>query len=146
VGLKEGIPYVRFEVFWAVKIIMTMFWVLAPCRLVGRFQRFGDTHSLHHTPIRWRQYVSPKRWHLPTSLHGAKTQTKIKEFLSFDTSTTTIIIRAMGVIFTCAFGDVLYAGFLRWKLCALKGCICILMWTCFRHWGSCLKHSTTAIY
>jgi hypothetical protein len=22
----------------------------------------------------WRQYVSPKRWHLPTSLHGAKTQ------------------------------------------------------------------------
>jgi hypothetical protein len=23
---------------------------------------------------RWRQYVSPKRWHLPTSLHGAKTQ------------------------------------------------------------------------
>jgi hypothetical protein len=25
-------------------------------------------------PWRWRQYVPPKRWHLPTSLHGAKTQ------------------------------------------------------------------------
>jgi hypothetical protein len=26
---------------------------------------------------RWRQYVSPKRWHLPTSPHGAKTQKMI---------------------------------------------------------------------
>jgi hypothetical protein len=25
-------------------------------------------------PWRWKQYVSPKRWHLPTSLRGAKTQ------------------------------------------------------------------------
>jgi hypothetical protein len=28
-------------------------------------------------PWRWRQYVSPKRWHLATSLHGAKTQKNI---------------------------------------------------------------------
>jgi hypothetical protein len=27
-------------------------------------------------PWRWRKYVSPKRWHLPTSVHGAKTQKK----------------------------------------------------------------------
>jgi hypothetical protein len=43
-----------FEVFTAVKMIM-FFWVLLQ-------------------PWRWGQYVSPKRWHLPTSLHGAKTQ------------------------------------------------------------------------
>jgi hypothetical protein len=39
---------VRFEVFTAVRIMMMMiFWVLAPCRLVGRYQRFGDTYCLH---------------------------------------------------------------------------------------------------
>jgi hypothetical protein len=28
-------------------------------------------------PWRWRQYVSPKRWCLPTSLHGVRTQKHI---------------------------------------------------------------------
>jgi hypothetical protein len=28
-------------------------------------------------PSRCKQYVSPKRWHLPTGLHGAKTQKDI---------------------------------------------------------------------
>jgi hypothetical protein len=38
--------YVRFEVFTAVRMIMTLFWVLASCRLVGRCQRFGETYCL----------------------------------------------------------------------------------------------------
>jgi hypothetical protein len=37
--------FLRFEVFTAVR--MMMFWVLAPCRLVGRYQRFGETHCPH---------------------------------------------------------------------------------------------------
>jgi hypothetical protein len=59
---------VRFEVFTAVKVIL-FFWVLAQCRLIGRCQR-----CLHLQGWRWRVYVSPKRRHLPTSLHGARTQ------------------------------------------------------------------------
>jgi hypothetical protein len=33
----------------------------------------SEKHSLHHKPWRWRQYVSPKCWHLPTSLHVVTT-------------------------------------------------------------------------
>jgi hypothetical protein len=54
--------------------MMMLFWVLAPCRMIGRCQHFGRTYCLHPQPWRWRRYVSPKRWHLPTSLHGARTQ------------------------------------------------------------------------
>jgi hypothetical protein len=36
----------RFDVFTAERIIL-LFWVLAPCRLVGRYQRFGETYCLH---------------------------------------------------------------------------------------------------
>jgi hypothetical protein len=65
---------------------MMFFWVLASCRLVGRCRHFGETYFLHlkavsisalSQPRRWRQYASPKRWHLPMSLHGAKTQNNI---------------------------------------------------------------------
>jgi hypothetical protein len=35
----------RFEVFMAVRMMM-FFWVLAPCRLVGRCQHFGETYCL----------------------------------------------------------------------------------------------------
>jgi hypothetical protein len=35
----------RYEVSTAVR--MMIFWVLAPCRLVGRCQRFGGTYCLH---------------------------------------------------------------------------------------------------
>jgi hypothetical protein len=55
-------------------MIMMMFWVLAPCRFVGRCQHFGEISWLHRQGRRWRQYVSPKPWHLPTNLHGAKTE------------------------------------------------------------------------
>jgi hypothetical protein len=37
----------RFEVFTVVAIIMKFFWVLVPCRLVGRFHSFGDIYCLH---------------------------------------------------------------------------------------------------
>jgi hypothetical protein len=47
---------------------------LEPCRLVGRYQRFGETYCIHLQGWRSRQYVSPKRWHLTTSLQGAKSQ------------------------------------------------------------------------
>jgi hypothetical protein len=43
--------------------LMMFFWVLAPCRLGYRFQRFRETYCLHLQP-----------WHLPTSPQGAKTQ------------------------------------------------------------------------
>jgi hypothetical protein len=39
--------HVRFEVFTAVTIMMMLFWVLAPCGLVGRRQLFGETYCLH---------------------------------------------------------------------------------------------------
>jgi hypothetical protein len=39
-------------------------------------------------PWRWRQYFSPKRWHLPTSLHGAKTQKNILLLLLLTTART----------------------------------------------------------
>jgi hypothetical protein len=53
--------YMRFEVFTAVR--MMFFWVLAPCRLVGRCQTFRRntlSPSLRLKCWRWRQYVSPK--------------------------------------------------------------------------------------
>jgi hypothetical protein len=44
-----------------------VFWI------VGRHERFGGIHSFHLQGWR-RQYVSPKRWYLPTSLHDVPTQ------------------------------------------------------------------------
>jgi hypothetical protein len=37
-------------------------------------------------PWRWRQYVSPKRQYLPTSLHGVTTQNNIAIFTAVKTS------------------------------------------------------------
>jgi hypothetical protein len=34
----------RFEVLRAVKISMLVFWVVMPCGLVGRYQRFGGKY------------------------------------------------------------------------------------------------------
>jgi hypothetical protein len=48
---------------------MSLLWVLAPCRLVDRYQRFGESW-------RWRQYVSPKRWYLAMSPHGVNPEEK----------------------------------------------------------------------
>jgi hypothetical protein len=57
-------------------MMMMMTWILAPCRLVGRCQRFGEIYCPHLQGWRW-QYVSTKRWHIPLSQHGAKTQNNI---------------------------------------------------------------------
>jgi hypothetical protein len=57
---------------------MLFFWVLTPCRLVGRCQCFRETYCMK--PWRWRQYVSLKQWCVPTSLHGVKCQKIISRF------------------------------------------------------------------
>lgn len=44
-----------FEVFVAMNTIMLFMWVLAPCKLVGRCQRFGETCCLH-----LHVYTAPK--------------------------------------------------------------------------------------
>jgi hypothetical protein len=88
--LIKQLHCLRFEVLTAVRMVMLFFWVLAPYRLIGRCQPLdaklesgriyiGLCKSLHFPasplqPWRWKKYVSPKRWHLPTSLHGAKIQ------------------------------------------------------------------------
>jgi hypothetical protein len=56
---------------------MLVFWVLTPCGLERRFQRFGRTSLLHLYSWRCRQYVPPKRWYLPTCSHGVTTQKNI---------------------------------------------------------------------
>jgi hypothetical protein len=43
---------VRFKVFTALK--MMFFWVLAPCRLIGRCRPFGETYCLHLQGWRWK--------------------------------------------------------------------------------------------
>jgi hypothetical protein len=39
---------VRSEVLTAVKVSSLAFWVVTPCGLVGRYQRFGGTYCRHH--------------------------------------------------------------------------------------------------
>jgi hypothetical protein len=46
-NLKPNKQYMRFEVSTAVRRMMMFFWVSAPCRFVGRFQRFEETYCLH---------------------------------------------------------------------------------------------------
>jgi hypothetical protein len=40
----------RLQVLMAVKIKTLVFWVVTPCRLVGRYQNFGGTYCLHLSP------------------------------------------------------------------------------------------------
>jgi hypothetical protein len=59
---------------------LVLCWVLTPCSFVGRWQGCGETYCLHLQnwsiqPWKWRQYASPKPWHRPKKVHGAKTQT-----------------------------------------------------------------------
>jgi hypothetical protein len=39
--------YMRFEAFTTVKMMMILFWVLAPCRLVGKCHHFREIYCLH---------------------------------------------------------------------------------------------------
>jgi hypothetical protein len=68
---------------------MFFFWAVTPCRLVGKYQRFGETYvSIFRaeltsemteatSSLKMAEVLSPERWHLSTSLHGAKTQNNI---------------------------------------------------------------------
>jgi hypothetical protein len=48
--ITEGhILKVRFEFLTVVKIAM-LFWVVAPCGLVSRYQDFGERYCLHLQP------------------------------------------------------------------------------------------------
>jgi hypothetical protein len=52
---------VRFEVFMAVRMMMMMmFWVLAPCRLVVFRLEDGDSMFLRNVGIYRRVYTAPK--------------------------------------------------------------------------------------
>jgi hypothetical protein len=57
--LKNICHSVRFEVFTAVRMMILLFWVLVPCRLVGRCQRFSETY-LRNVDIYRRVYMAPK--------------------------------------------------------------------------------------
>jgi hypothetical protein len=62
----------RFQVSTAVRMVMKFFWVLAPCKLAGRCQRFGehivsifraedgDVMFLQNVGIYRRVYTAPK--------------------------------------------------------------------------------------
>jgi hypothetical protein len=45
VGAKL-VKLMRFEVLMAVKMPMLVFWLVMPCELVGRYDRFGETYCL----------------------------------------------------------------------------------------------------
>jgi hypothetical protein len=51
---------VRLEVFTAVA--MMIFWVLAPCTLIGRCQRFGETYGLHLQPYGAKTYIIIRKY------------------------------------------------------------------------------------
>jgi hypothetical protein len=90
----------RFSRQWGWRCFC--FWVVTPCRLVGRHQRFGEKYCLHLQGWnggagkwrayiwleggqalqrwRWSQYVSLKRWYLPTSLHSVTSQSNNMSF------------------------------------------------------------------
>lgn len=50
------------------------FWASTPSRLVGRYERFGETQCLI-----FRDKALPKRWHIPRSLRGVTIQMKNAE-------------------------------------------------------------------
>jgi hypothetical protein len=50
-----------------------MFWNIFGTQKGGRRRILEpDMYNFHLHPWIWRQYVSPKSWHLLTGLHGAK--------------------------------------------------------------------------
>lgn len=58
--------------------MLSFFWLLASCQIVGRCQSFRETYWLYFQAWRWRQYDPSKQWHLPTILHGSKIQEEDK--------------------------------------------------------------------
>jgi hypothetical protein len=67
-----------------LQVNLSMFWIVMSCGLVGRHQHFEETYCLQ--PWGWKQYIYPKRWYLPTSLHGVTTQNNIDILTAVRTS------------------------------------------------------------
>lgn len=64
-----------------------LFWIVMPCRLLGRPQRFGEIcPNLQHW--KWRQYICPKHW----CLHGVRAQKIIVILTGVRTLNLTLII------------------------------------------------------
>jgi hypothetical protein len=93
---------------WNCSEMMMFFWVLEPCRLVGCCQHIGEKYCLHLKPWRWRQYIPPKRWHLPTSLHGSKTHKKIIIILTAMKSTN---ITKCNKFYKITFYEMFFSGY-----------------------------------
>jgi hypothetical protein len=71
--------------------MIMFFWVVMPCRLVGRYQRLGETYCLR------LQIISLKRWYLPTSPHDVTTQNNnIDIFIAVRTSNITFLLVSRG--------------------------------------------------
>jgi hypothetical protein len=73
------IPVTWFEVYTAVRFIMTMICSLAPCKLVTSNQLNGEINCLHLQDWRWwkfMRYVGIYR----RGLYGVKTQKNDREF------------------------------------------------------------------
>jgi hypothetical protein len=47
VNPKERGCRLRLDVIMAMKMTLLSFWVMMPCRLVGKYQCFGETYCLH---------------------------------------------------------------------------------------------------
>jgi hypothetical protein len=59
----------------AVILQVEVFWVVTPCGVGVRCQRFRDPCCLHlQGEVKWRQQGSLKHWYLTTKLHGVITQ------------------------------------------------------------------------
>jgi hypothetical protein len=73
----------RYEILKAVKIIECVSHLVLQCGFVSRYERFGETYCFHLQGWRWRQYIPPKNWHIPTSPDGVVhiTSTKFGECL-----------------------------------------------------------------
>jgi hypothetical protein len=55
-----------------------MFCAATPCRNVDRYRRFGRTYCLHLHGLN----CSPKRWYIPTILHGVTAQKNNMDILT----------------------------------------------------------------
>jgi hypothetical protein len=78
-GFQKLFGCMRYEVLTAVKMTVFFFSVMKPCRLISR---------------RWRQYVSPKHWHLPTSLwpHNPEKQNRhLSLYIAYFTQSTSSV-------------------------------------------------------
>lgn len=73
------LQYGRFDVLTVVKTPMLSYCVVVPCTPVDRYQILEKyTVSIFRSE---ENYICPKHWCLPTSLHGMTTQTNISIFL-----------------------------------------------------------------